>query len=159
MLQEDIEVVVVSCRKLCEKVGVGWARGVGKRKRGSASKRGRGYRRRRGIEVRGRSGRRGGGRGGRGRKGRGQAGGSAERGVECQHALGPIDAGIVALQPRKPQHKLEVAKSSNLEGECLCVSPMNAEMRGKVVGNATSGRDTAIDEFHGDRGSVGRGCS
>ena len=33
------------------------------------------------------------------------------------------------------------------------MSPMNAEMRGKVVGNGTSGRDTAIDEFqrNGDR--------
>ena len=89
----------------------------------------------------------------RGGKGRGQASGSAERGVERQHALGPVDAGIVALQPGKPQHKLEVAKSSDLEGECLCMSPMNAEIRGKVVGNGTSGRNTAIDEFqrNGDR--------
>ena len=39
----------------------------------------------------------------------------------------------------------EVAKSRELEGECLCMSPMNAEMRGKVVGNGTSGTDTAID--------------
>ena len=88
-----------------------------------------------------------GGGGGKGGKGEGTGSGSAVRGVERQHALGPVDAGIVALQLGKPQHKLEVAKSSDLEGECLCMSPMNAEMRGKVVGNGTSGWDTAIDEF------------
>ena len=55
-----------------------------------------------------------------------QAGCSAEGGVKCEHAFGPADAGIVALQPGKPQHKLEVAQSGDLEGECLCVSPMNA---------------------------------
>ena len=37
------------------------------------------------------------------------------------------------------------------------MSPMNAERRGKVVGNGTSGRDTTIDEFQGDGGSVGEG--
>ena len=149
LLREDIEVVVVSCRNLCEKVGVGWGRGVGKMRRGSASKGGRGYRKRRGMEVRGRRGGEGGG--------RGQAGGSAEGGVERQHALRPIDAGIVVLQPRNSQDKLEVAKFGDLEGECLCESPMNAEMGGEVVCNGTSSKDTTIDQIqrYGDR--MGKG--
>ena len=63
----------------------------------------------------------GGGGGGRG----GEAGGGAEGGVEREHPLRPVDAGVVALQPGKPQHQLEVAKSGDLEGECLRVDAMN----------------------------------
>ena len=85
--------------------------------------------------------------GGEGGGGRGQAGGSAKGGVKRQHPRRLVDAGVVALQPGSPQHKLEVAKSGDLEGECLCVSSMNAEMGGKVVGNGSTGRDTAIDQF------------
>ena len=53
------------------------------------------------------------------------AGGGAEGGGERQPPLGPVDAGVVALQLGKPQHKLEMTKSGDLEGECLGVYPMN----------------------------------
>ena len=81
---------------------------------------------------------------GSGGGGGGHAGGGAEGGVERQLPLGPVDAGIVALQPWKPQHKLEMTKSSDLEGECLRVKPMYAEVGGEVVGNGASGRNAAI---------------
>ena len=115
LLRKNVEVVGVSCWNLLEKVGVG--RGGGRWWKGSASKRGRGYRKRGGMEVREGSGGRGGG---------GVAGGGAEGGVEREHSLRPVNAGVVALQPGKLQHQLEVAKSSDLEGECLCVSPVVA---------------------------------
>ena len=63
----------------------------------------------------------GGGRGGGG----GHARGGAEGGGELQLPLGPVNAGVVALQPGKPQHQLEVAKPGDLEGERLRVSAMN----------------------------------
>ena len=65
--------------------------------------------------------------GGRGEGGRGnQASCGTEGGVEHQHARGPVDAGVMALEPRKPQHQLEVAKSGDLKGKCLCVNAMDA---------------------------------
>ena len=42
-------------------------------------------------------------------------------GVERQLPLGPVDAGVVALQPGTPQHQLEMAKPGDLEGERLSV--------------------------------------
>ena len=49
------------------------------------------------------------------------------------------------MQPGKPQHQLEVAKSGDLEGECLRVDAMNTELGGEVVGDGAGGRDAAID--------------
>ena len=53
--------------------------------------------------------------------------------------------GVEALQPWEPEHKLEVAQSGDLEGEGLRVGTMDAQVRGEIVGNRTSGRDAAID--------------
>ena len=53
------------------------------------------------------------------------AGGGAEGGGERQLPRGPVNAGVVALQPGKPQHQLEVAKPGDLEGERLRVSAVN----------------------------------
>ena len=69
-------------------------------------------------------GSRGGGEGGGG--GRGVASGYAEGGVEREHPRGPVDAGVVAAQPGKPQHKLEMTQPGELKGEGFCVNPMNA---------------------------------
>ena len=57
--------------------------------------------------------------------GGGHAGGGAEGGGERQLPRGPVNAGVVALQPGKPQHQLEVAKPGDLEGERLRVSAVN----------------------------------
>ena len=68
-----------------------------------------------------------------------------DRGVKRQHPLRPVDAGVVASQPGEPQHQLEVAKSGDLEGECLRVDAVNTELGGEVVGDGAGGRDAAID--------------
>ena len=73
------------------------------------------------------------------------ANGGAKGGVKRQLPLGLVDAGVVALQPWKPQHKLEMAKSGDLEGECLRVKPVYAKVGGEVVGDRAGGRNAAID--------------
>ena len=42
-------------------------------------------------------------------------------------ALMPIYARVVACQPRKTQHQLEVAQAGHLEGKILCMGTMNTE--------------------------------
>ena len=49
------------------------------------------------------------------------------------------------MQPREPQHQLEVAKSGDLEGERLRVDAMNTKLGGEVVGDGAGGKDAAID--------------
>ena len=66
--------------------------------------------------------REGGGGGGGGGE---HAGVGAKGGGERQLPRGPVNAGVVALQPWKPQHQLEVAKPGDLEGERLRVCAMN----------------------------------
>ena len=64
-----------------------------------------------GERRRGGCGEEGGGRGG------GQAGGAAQERSKLQLPLGPVDAGIVALQPGKSQHQLEMTQVGHLKGE------------------------------------------
>ena len=115
LLREDIEVVVVSFRNLCEKVGVRRGRGVGRGKGGG----GRCRERREGeggMGVRRRSGGRGGG--------RGKAGGGAEGRRKGEYTRRPVDARIVANQPREAEDKLEVAEPHDMTGKVFCVNPM-----------------------------------
>ena len=95
------------------------------------------------MGVKWRSGERG--RGGRGEGG--QAGGAAQKGSKLQLSLGPVDAGIVALEPGKSQHQLEMTQVGHLEGESFGMNPMDAHAGRKVVSDRTGGRDTAIDHL------------
>ena len=77
--------------------------------------------------------------------GGGKAGGGTEGGVESQHPRSPVDAGVVALQPRKPQHQLEMTKPGDLEGKCLRVNALDTKLGGEIVGDRPGGRNAAID--------------
>ena len=120
LLRKHVQIVMVSRGNLLEKTGIG--RGGGRLWKGSSKKRERGGRKRWGRGVRcgsgGKEGRRGGG--------RGQASGRAEGRGKRKDAGRPVDAGVVALQPGKPEHQLEVAQPGHLEGKGLGMTAMNA---------------------------------
>ena len=75
----------------------------------------------------------------------GKADGGTEGGGERQHPRRPVDVGVVALQPGKPQHELEMTKPGDLEGKCLSVNAMDTKLGGEVVGDRPDGGDAAID--------------
>ena len=124
----------------------GWGEVVPEREQGGKGRRGGG-----GSDERGR------GVGGGGEEGGGDAGGGTEGGGERQRAHSPVDARVVAPQPRKPEHHLEVAQPGHLKGEILRVRPMDTQLGGEVVSDRARGRHTAIDEFQLDRAGVGKG--
>ena len=96
--------------------GGGWWKG-GTRKRGRGDrKRGRGVRERSGGKGRGR---------GRGKGGR-KTGGGAEFGRKGEHTGRPVNARIVANQPREAENQLEVAEPHDVTGKVFGVNPMNA---------------------------------
>ena len=120
-LRKHVQVVMVSRGNLLEKMGIGregggWWEGSGREgERGGKKRWGRGV-----SEGSG-------GKGGGGGKGRGnQADGGAEGGGKRQNSRRPVDAGVVAFQPRKPEHQLEVTQPGHLEGEFLGMRSVNA---------------------------------
>ena len=88
-----------------------------------------------------------------GKEGGNEAGGGAEGGVEHEGASLPIDAGIVARQPRKTQHQREVGEVDELKGNVLRVGAMNADAGGVEVSDG--GGRAAVNEFHRDGMGVG----
>ena len=92
--------------------------------------------------------------GGRGEEGRDEAGGGTEGGVEGEGTGLPVDAGVVAGQPREAQDQREVGQADELKGNLFRVGAMDANARVVEVGDG--GGRTAVNELHGD--GVGVGC-
>ena len=123
---------------LGEKKGIWGGSGGGRKERGrerGSSENGR----RRGGE--GRGGERGGGwwrcDASRRAKGRGKGKGTT----------GPVNAGVVAGQPREPEHHLEVTQPGHLKGEVLRMSAMNPDPGRDVVSDGSSRGGTAVYEL------------
>ena len=68
----------------------------------------------------------------------------------------PIDVGVVAGKPGEIQHHQEVRKLNYVEGNVFCRCAMNPQTGGEVVCNR--GGRAAINELHGDRVGVRKGC-
>ena len=138
LFREDIQVVMIRLGNLGEKKGI-WGGNGGGRKGG----RGEG-----GSSENGR--RRGGGR--RRGEGRGgwwgcEAGRRAEGGGEGEGTPGPVYAGVVAGQPRKPEDHLEVTQPCHLESKILCMIAMYFDPGREIVGDGSSRGRTAVDEL------------
>ena len=81
-----------------------------------------------------------GGSGGKGRGergGGGESGGGAEGGSESEHTGGPVDAGVVADQPREAQNEFKMTQLHHMGGKNLRMHPMNPEGGCKVVGDGS----------------------
>ena len=85
--------------------------------------------------------------GGRGRWRGCEAGGGAEGGGEGKGTPGPVYAGIVAGQPRKPEDHLEVTQPGHLKGKVLGMAAMYPDPGREVVGDGSSRGRTAVDEL------------
>ena len=70
---------------------------------------------------------------GRGGEGRGKTGGGAEGGSEGEHTGGPVDARVMAYQPREAEDELEVAQLHHVGGKNFRVHTMNPERGCEVV--------------------------
>ena len=92
---------------------------------------------------------------GRGEEGRDEAGGGTEGGVEGKGAGLPVDAGVVAGQPREAQDQREVGQADELKGNLFRVGAMDANAGVVEVGDG--GGRTAVNELHGDGVGVGGG--
>ena len=99
----------------------------------------------------GNKGRVGGGEG----NGRGPTGGEAEGGVKRKLTRLPIDAGVVAGEPRETQDQREVGQRDQVEGNILRVAAMNADAGRIEVGDG--GGKTAVDELNWDGAGMGLG--
>ena len=87
--------------------------------------------------------------------GREQTGGETEGGVEGKGARLPIDARVVAGEPRESQNQRKVGQRNQLKGNLFCVPAMNANAGRIEVGDG-SGR-TAVDELKWDGARMGLG--
>ena len=59
----------------------------------------------------------------------------------------PIYARVVACQPRKTQHQLEVAQAGHLEGKILCMGTMNTESGWEIMSYRASRGGATVNEF------------
>ena len=72
-------------------------------------------------------------------EGKGNAGGGAERGVEGERTLNPVDARVVTHQPGEAQNEFEMTQPHHVSGKDLSMVAMDAETRCVAVGDGTSG--------------------
>ena len=88
--------------------------------------------------------------------GGGKAGGGAERGGEGKGTHIPVNTRVVASEPRKPEHQLEVSERGKVKGKVFVMASMNTKVSGEVVGYRPRGGRAAVNELHGNGMRVGK---
>ena len=78
--------------------------------------------------------------------GRGPTGGEAGGGVKRKFTCLPIDAGVVAGEPRETEDQREVGQRDQLEGNILRVAVMDADAGRIEVGDGSGRID--VDELN-----------
>ena len=76
--------------------------------------------------------------------GGGKAGGGAERGGEGKGTQIPVNTRVVASEPRKPEHQLEVSERGKVKGKVFGMGRMDTKVSWEVVGNGPSSGTAAV---------------
>ena len=81
---------------------------------------------------------------GKGCLGRGKAGGRTERGGKGKGTQIPVNTRVVASEPRKPEHQLEVSERGKVEGKVFGMGRMDTKVSWEAVGNGPSSGTAAV---------------
>ena len=76
--------------------------------------------------------------------GGGKAGGRTERGGKGKGTQIPINTRVVASEPRKPQHQLEMSERGKVKGKVFCMVCMNTKVGWEIVGYGSSSWTAAV---------------
>ena len=76
--------------------------------------------------------------------GGGKAGGGAKRGGEGKGTHILVNTRVVASEPRKPEHHLEVSERGKVKGKVFVMACMNTKVGGEVVGYGSSSGTAAV---------------
>ena len=76
--------------------------------------------------------------------GRRKAGSRTERGCKGEGTLTRVNTRVVASEPRKPQHQLEMSERGKVKGKVFCMACMNTKVGWEIVGYGSSSWTAAV---------------